>query len=419
MFSILITFQSYTIYNVPCTGFYLVQHGLHSYVNVNIITSVLMGPPAVGKTSFKHLLFNLPPVERHDSTPIATVPVRAMLTSKVAEVNDGQWLDIDSNPEELFRMLADTIKHLAIPNVPVDTPDDPRKPEHLQAHREVIAKPPVVTDDTTSNIVQQTKVNTPTATEQSISTTPISMTSATLDPSEVQDIIDLLPHVEGSGELFESKWMYLLDTGGQMQFTDVSRAFIRTNAIYFILNKLTEKLSDRPDFCYSEDGKALTAPCKLHMTNLQLIKQFVSSIMSSKYEVNKEDVTEDESSSIVQPFVSIIGTCYDMYQKDRANVSESIDTKNEILLRELEEFLDHFIFDGPASDKLIHPVNNLCTGSERNQASLDLRKKLLLAIQDRLKPRKARIPAHQYLFDILVKNEIKSSGKESHDIGGM
>ena len=402
----LVIYTSNVLFLLSCTGFYLVQRGLqqtNSYVNVNIIKSILMGPPAVGKTSFKHLLFNLPPVERHDSTPIATVPVRAMLTSKVAEINDGQWLDIDSNPEELFRMLADTIKRLATP----------------EAFREVLAeegKPPVVTDDTTSNIVQPTKVNTPTATEQSINTTPISMTTAThtvLDPSEVQDIIDLLPHVEGSGELFESKWMYLLDTGGQMQFTDVSRAFIRTNAIYFILNRLTEKLSDRPDFCYSEDGKALTAPCKLHMTNLQLIKQFVSSIMSSKYE---EDVTEDESSFIVQPFVSIIGTCYDMYQKDGDNVPESINTKNEILLRELREFLDHFIFDGPASDKLIHPVNNLCTGSERNQASLDLRKKLLLAIQDRLKPRKVKIPVHQYLFDILVKNEIKSSGRESHGV---
>ena len=227
-----------------------------------------MGPPAVGKTSFKHLLFNLPPVERHDSTPIATVPVRAMLTSKIAKVNDGQWLDIDSNPEELFHMLADTIKRLAAPTNPT-------------VFHEVLAKeskPPVVTNDTASNTVQPTKVNTPTTTEQSSNTTPISMTTSThtvLDPSEVQDIIDLLPHVEGSGELFESKWIYLLDTGGQMQFTDVSRAFIRTNSIYFILNKLTEKLSDRPDFCYSEDGKVLTAPCKLHMTNLQLIMQTI------------------------------------------------------------------------------------------------------------------------------------------------
>ena len=53
------------------------------------------------------------PVEKkHHSTPISTVPVRAMLTSRMTELNDGQWLDIDSNPEKLFYMLADAIKYL-------------------------------------------------------------------------------------------------------------------------------------------------------------------------------------------------------------------------------------------------------------------------------------------------------------------
>ena len=95
---------------------------------------------------------------------------------------------------------------------------------------------------------------------------------------------------------------------------------------------------------------------------------------------------------------------------------ESIEEKDRILLQELEGFLNHFIFHSPSSDELIHPVNNLCTGSERSQASLDLRKKLLLDIQGQVKPREVKIPVYQYLFNILVKNQIKSSGKESHGV---
>ena len=240
---------------------------------------------------------------------------------------------------------------------------------------------PVVTQS-----VVPTEHNEPVATDRVVEQPTVSATDThtALDPSEVQGIVDLLPKVKGSGALLDTNWVYLLDTGGQPQFADVSRPFIRVNSVYFILHKLIEKLSDRPDFCYSENGKPLATPCKLHMTNLQLIKHFICSIISSMYE---EGAPEEESSSVViLPLVSIIGTYDDEHQKLK-EAPESIEEKDRILLQELEGFLNHFIFHSPSSDELIHPVNNLCTGSERNQASLDLRKKLLLDIQGQVKPR--------------------------------
>ena len=76
-----------------------------------------MGAPAVGKTAFKSFLFNSTTSvkEHHSGTPISTVRVRAMLTSRMTELNDREWLDFDSNPELLFHMLADVIKYLALP----------------------------------------------------------------------------------------------------------------------------------------------------------------------------------------------------------------------------------------------------------------------------------------------------------------
>ena len=399
---------------------YLVKRCLQqqssSYVNVKIIKSVLLGPPGVGKTAFKSFLFNLKTsVKKHHSTPISTVPVRAMVTSRMTELNDAEWLDIDSNPEKLFHMLADAIKYLTLPKE-VQAIDGGTIKETTPP----VASIPPAADDMIPVVTQSavpTEFNEPVATDRAVEQPIVSATDThtALDPSEVQGIVDLLPKVKGSGALFDTNWVYLLDTGGQPQFADVSRPFIRVNSVYFILHKLIEKLSDRPDFCYSENGKPMATPCKLHMTNLQLIKHFICSIMSSMYE---EGAPEEESSSIVQPLVSIIGTYDDEYLKlkKKGIAPESIEEKDGILLQELEKFLNHFIYHDLAFNKLIHPVNNLCTGSERSRASLDLRKKLLLDIQGQVKPREVKIPVHQYLFDILAKNQIKSSGKESHGI---
>ena len=269
----------------------LLQHALQqqssSYVNVNMTKSVLVqGSPKVGKTSFKSLLFNWKLVLKHHSTAISTVPVHAMITSRMAEKADGKWLDIDKNPEQQLHMLADAIKFLA-------KNDDKKK---------VLSLIPSAEDKTSA--MQAAKV---TEEQPLVLSAPVPV----LYPSEVQDVVDLLPQVEGVGELFDTNWIYMLDTGGQPQFVDVSRAFV----------KLTEKLLDRPDFCYSENGEPLATPSELCMTNFQLIKHFVHvcSLMSSKHEI---DVAEDEG--IVPPFVSIIDPLNS--SKDTKHLSKGIDT---------------------------------------------------------------------------------------------
>ena len=262
----------------------------------------------------------------------------------MTELNDAEWLDIDSNPEKLFHMLADAIKYLALPKE-VQAIDEGTVKETTPP---VASIPPaaVVSDDMIPVVTQSavpTEFNEPVVTDRVVEQPTVSATDThtALDPSEVQDIVDLLPKVKGSGALFDTNWVYLLDTGGQPQFADVSRPFIRVNSVYFILHKLIEKLSDRPDFCYSENGKPLATPCKLHMTNLQLIKHFICSIMSSMYE---EGAPEEESSSIVQPLVSIIGTYDDEYQKlkKKGKAPESIEEKDGILLQELEGVSESF-----------------------------------------------------------------------------
>ena len=69
-------------------------------------------------------------------------------------------------------------------------------------------------------------------------------------------------------------WINILDSGGQPQFADVSLTFVHDNSMNNICTKLTENLSDKPQFSCLLNGKLLSQCSKLQMTNLQLIEHF-------------------------------------------------------------------------------------------------------------------------------------------------
>ena len=68
-----------------------------------------MGPPCVGKATFKSLLFNWSAPRFHSSTALATRPIRAL--ERVAGRNEGKiWERVTSL--DLLRMLSDAIHAL-------------------------------------------------------------------------------------------------------------------------------------------------------------------------------------------------------------------------------------------------------------------------------------------------------------------
>ena len=67
----------------------------------------MVGPPAVGKTSLKHLLFNWDPPYHHHSTAIADRPVKAV--ERVAILDGAKTWEIVTT-EELMRMIAEDIR---------------------------------------------------------------------------------------------------------------------------------------------------------------------------------------------------------------------------------------------------------------------------------------------------------------------
>ena len=334
-----------------------------------------MGPPGVGKTAFKSLLFNWDPVLQHHSTGIASRPVQAV-ERMIGQEGGTIWEKVSA--ERLLNMLAAAMNVL-----PTETP--------------------IISEDSNHNTSSHSSlVEYSSSSIQATTTVPVQKASEVQpDPSFYPEkIIKEIEKGEVSGELYQSTWIYLLDSGGQPHFADVSRAFIRSNTVYYIAIKLTDKLSDRPPFVYSLEGKLLSNPnTDLCMTNLQLIKHFVRSIVSSK-----------SSKTGAKSLIYIIGTCSDLYCSEESKM-ESITEKNKQLVAELKEFHEHLVFFKELSGQLIHPVNNICKGRERAILSLSLRK----SIMSQIKRMEIEVPIRWFVFEIMMKDEVSKEGIISLD----
>ena len=416
-----------------------------------------MGPPCVGKTAFKSLLFNWSAPRFHNSTALATRPVQAL--ERVAGRNEGKiWEKVTSH--DLLRMLSDAIHALeqketddSISEDGSETIISKESPKEVvtdetsitgltkqneKRYNDALPSPTAVTStisekdfnelDTDINTTiqpnqpeKETKVFT--TINMSSSNTAISSDEATrpagssASPSKElssygiemnsdkysRDLANVLAKHKKSKNRHKATWINVLDSGGQPQFADVSRAFIRGNTINIICTKLTESLFEKPQFCYSLNGKLLNQPSELQMNNLQLIEHFVRSIVSSKNAI----VVKVKKSL---PFFMIIGTCYDKIKRGKRELYEPIEFKNEQLLSTLSEFHDHFIFPNDDPKKLIFPVDNLCWWN-RKKISSSLRQHIMsyqkeIAIA-------APIPVRWYMFELRLKEE---ASQEDHGI---
>ena len=426
----------------------LFKRGLHKgNVQLTNMRLVLMGPPCVGKTAFKSLLFNWSAPRFHNSTALAPRPIRAL--ERVAGRNEGKiWEKVTSL--DLLRMLSDAI-HALEQDSQQETDDpisedassttlfaeSPQKftpgetsmtglaKQNVKSDNAVVPLPTAVTStisekdlneldsdiDTTIKANQTEKktfhISTSSTTISSDKATRPTVSSASpakeLSSSSTdmhsdqysRELAKVFTKQKKAQNRHKATWINVLDSGGQPQFADVSRAFIRGNTINIICTKLTESLFEKPQFCYSLNGKLLNQPSELQMTNLELIEQFVRSIVSSKNAV----VAKGKKSL---PLFMIIGTCYDKIKRAKKELYEPLEFKNEQLLSTLSEFHDHFIFHNDDQKELIFPVDNLCWWN-RKKISSSLRQHIMSYQKDI--GIAAPIPVRWYMFELRLKEE--------------
>ena len=422
-----------------------------------------MGPPCVGKTAFKSLLFNWNAPKFHNSTALATRPIRAL--ERVVGCNEGKiWEKVTSL--DFLRMLSDAIH--ALEQDSQQETDDPisedasgkslstesvqwlrtdetsisiseSAKQKVEGHNAASLLPTAITStkseydskELDTDIVTSTKYSQTKKETKDFNSYHMSLNSATMSSDEATRVVSsnsparaisayntnpdrdqyskeltkILAEQKTTQNRHKATWINVLDSGGQPQFADVSRAFIRGNTINIICTKLTESLFEKPQFCYSLNGKLLNQPSELQMTNLELIEHFVRSIVSSKNAI----VVKGKKSL---PLFMIIGTCYDKIKGVRKVIYsyESLEFKNEQLLSTLSEFHDHFIFHNEDSKELIFPVDNLCWWN-RSKTSSSLRQHIMSYENDISIA--APIPVRWYMFELRLKEE---ASHEDHGI---
>ena len=411
-----------------------------------------MGPPCVGKTSFKSLLFGWPAPKVHHSTAIATRPVRAI--ERVAERNKGKFWDRVTG-RDLLKMLSDAIRAIEQQSDDVNDPtlenaatstnfsSQSTSYVHGNSSKEIKAVegsnsssvvkesyissvdttdvhpipnsstdtlPPTIllssdvdiksSEETTATATMaHITLNTPSLpSENAVSPITQSQQSMLLtDPdSYSNELVNVLAEREITEDLHKATWINILDSGGQPQFADISRAFICGNTINIICTNLKENLSDKPQFFYSLNGKLLNQPSELQMTNIQLIEHFVRSVAASK----SMAVVDGKQRLDLRPFFMIIGTYYD---KTRFSpFFESLRKKNAQILASLNKFRDSLIFYNESSEEVIFPVDNLCR-LNREKISSSIRERIMSFQKD--VGISIPIPVRWYMFELRVKEE--------------
>ena len=158
--------------------------------------------------------------------------------------------------------------------------------------------------------------------------------------------------------------IYLVDTGGQLQFQEILPNFIRSS-INILVHNLSKQLSECPEFSYEVDGKKYDVEDSMKMSNLSIIKQSVRSICSV-IRTTREGMEE-------VPGIAIVGTFKDQCKDNEPR--ETLNQKHQVLSDQLHPFIsctpklcERLAFK---QNQVIFPVDGSKNGWNSNSRSLE------------------------------------------------
>ena len=362
----------------------------HGFVECRTVVCLLVGVAGAGKTHTKHLLFRWDPPECRHSTPIAVRPVRAVRVS----TQSGKLQEVD--PDQLDEMLAATVA-AGVPlekmtsvqslccicfdkNQTTSAGISPQFDENRQSHSNAESSPG--------------KSN-----KQSwCCCCPI----AHLPDSQLQEITKLALHQttrlvsasSGSKQRLSSDWIYLIDSGGQVEFLEVLPAFLQNTSVCLFITKLSELLCERPQIKYFKDGKLVGELPLCPFTNEEMLMRCVQTFQSQG--IHQDDNTNKGSQLVM------VGTHQDLEDQ----CSESREEKNQRLATLLHKFETSLVFRGQDMKELIFPVNAKTPGPQDHEVASEIAKVILNAASG-VEPRKT--PISWFKFEQFVQ-KLASSG---------
>ena len=175
------------------------------FVTVEFSKFSISGAPGTGKSSFLRLLYNDKPSDHdnvHNSTNVAAPRPAHIITAIKGDDQKSLWKIVE--PDDIKEIIAGNIKN----NMEIS----PEVKSH-QVGSDVVGssiEEPVATESYHPLPEKDTKKSNPITTTEDRTKSVVS-----------QDIMKLLDHVQESKELYQSHWIYGVDTGGQAAFIDI------------------------------------------------------------------------------------------------------------------------------------------------------------------------------------------------------
>ena len=189
-----------------------------------------------------------------------------------------------------------------------------------------------------------------------------------------------------SNNLFNLDWIYMVDSGGQPQFSDVLPLLFQSEALYIVVIRLDQDLDVKQNNCYYSNGKENRLQEKLLSTNRQMIERTCQ-------------LAEAQNSEASPRRVIVIATHVDKVSNPEERVNE-FDKE----LRNIQTKYDKvFVTKDISSNRIIYPVNAMATGAERKAYIDELQQCLMDTLKESIKP--IQVPLKWFVYQLDLDDE--------------
>ena len=390
------------------------------YVKCRMVLLLLIGAAGGGKTLVKNMLFNEPPPPIRQSTPLAEAPIRSIaVLQAISSPTTLEWRRVTL--AEVKTMVAEAVCGSAVPLADIEHPLSPPFLGTDTVHTYETALPNVCKQDPVSGSDSpihpqsnpaekpQTAMDESTDLSQQVELTDLSddhtssdvlskSTAETFTPQKTvldtanltEDFVALINQSTGSRKLLEVDWVYVVDSGGQPQFSEILPVFIRNaSAIAFVL-KLNEQLGNRPTIeYYDKNGWKLGSSYTSALTNEQILIYYSQVIRSRQC----------MSSEAKSPTLFIVGTHNDL----KNTCSESVNEKNQRLQDVLLSLHDNLASYN--SNSILYPVNAKTPSAEDKWVTDVLRREIMKVCKD-----ERQIPLPWFIYEQFVQQVAQDKG---------
>ena len=342
----------------------------------------MVGPPGVGKTLLKHLLLGKKPPVIRTSTPCAEQPIkiRSVSLAKFQKLF-GRWKEVSA--EQLLPMIGRYIRQ-NVEKSGVIIPDEIKEfLELLEMFPHASVREKVATSSSASSGSSPLPSDGQTESPSSSLDEEAAMTEV------IKSVFGMLEKLisgeelteEEAEELLRSIWVYITDCGGQPQFHELLPLFIHEVSTVLFVSRLSDRLDECPPDEFYQDGELIGKRSCTHLTTENQVQCLTRSLLS-------------HNSSSQPPSIIMVGTHLDQADK----CSESIDEKNEKLIKMFgPELKEHLIFYKPFK-KLLFPVNSLTPG----QADYDVAGSIQNGVESSVS-KKVKVPFWWFVLELLIQ----------------